>query len=191
MPRSATDTKSRILKAARSLYSTHGCDGTTLDDIITASGITKGAFYHYFKSKDSLCEETLDDVILDYKNLTESIDADIEPIEQLRWLIRKIADLNTSGQWVNCRLMLRFSTDSHESNPEIQRKIKQFWQWYTGFFEELIIKSSQASQLDSQLEPKTLARLLMSVLAGAVVLDKAAPTDSETPLNTVIKILLS
>ena len=191
MSKRPTETKTCILKATRTLYSTHGFNGTTLNDILTASGITKGAFYHYFKSKDSLCEETLDDVILDYKNLTESIDADIEPIEQLRWLIRKIADLNTSGQWVNCRLMLRFSTDSHESNPEIQRKIKQFWQWYTGFFEELIIKSSQASQLDSQLEPKTLARLLMSVLAGAVVLDKAAPTDSETPLNTVIKILLS
>ena len=54
MPRTRTDTKSRILKATRTLYSTHGCDGTTLEDIITASGITKGAFYHHFRSKQEL-----------------------------------------------------------------------------------------------------------------------------------------
>ena len=51
MARKATNTKSRILQVARTLYSTHGCDNTTLDDIITATGITKGAFYHYFDNE--------------------------------------------------------------------------------------------------------------------------------------------
>ena len=101
MARRATNTKSRILKAARTLYSTHGFEGTTLGDIITACGITKGAFYHYFKSTAGLCEELLDEVIADYHNLAESGEADLGPVEQLRHVLNRIAELNTSGEWVN------------------------------------------------------------------------------------------
>jgi TetR/AcrR family transcriptional regulator, transcriptional repressor for nem operon len=193
MPKTATDTKSRILKAGRSLFSSHGCDGTTLDDIITASGITKGAFYHYFKTKDLLCQEVLDEVINDYHKLVEYIATDIEPIEQLRSIIHKIVELNASGHWVNCRLMLRFTSDSHESNPVVQRKVRQFWQWYTNFYEDLIIRCRDGGQLGTQMEAKTLAKLLISTMAGAVVLDKTAPDDSQSHClaEAVINILLA
>jgi len=193
MPKTATDTKSRILRAASSLFSSHGYGGTTLDDIITASGITKGAFYHYFKSKDLLCQEVLDEAINDYHGLAESIDTEIEPIDQLRTIIHKIVELNASGHWVNCRLLLRFSTDSHESNPVLQRKVRNFWQWYTGFYEDLITRCRDVGQLGTQMEAKVLARLLVSTMAGAVVLDKTAPNESQShcPAEAVINILLA
>jgi TetR/AcrR family transcriptional repressor of nem operon len=127
MARKATNTKSRILQMTRTLYSTHGCDNTTLDDIITASGITKGAFYHYFKSKESLCEAVIDLVIADYQDLADTLDSDSSPIDQLQEMIAKLAKLNASGEWVNCRLILRLSVDSHESQPQIRQKIDKFW----------------------------------------------------------------
>ena len=101
MPRQPTDTKSKILNVTRTLYSTHGCENTTIDDIITAIGITKGAFYHYFRSKEDLCKTVIASVIEDYQNLAQSINPDIEPIEQLRQMIDKLAQLNASGRWVN------------------------------------------------------------------------------------------
>ncbi len=122
MSRRPTDTKSRILKTTRTLYSTYGCDGTTLDDIITAAGITKGAFYHYFKSKESLCEAVIEQLVADYHRLTESIDQQLQPIDRLRWIIHELSSLNASGEWVNCRLIIRLTLDSHESNPKIQHK---------------------------------------------------------------------
>ncbi len=191
MARTSTDTKSRILRAARMLYSTHGCDGTTLDDIITASGITKGAFYHYFKSKNSLCEQILDEVMVEYEQLTESISGEAEPVERLRQLIDKLARLNSSGEWINCRLILRLSADSHEANPKIQRKIREFWQWYSGFFEELIEQCRTAGQFNSKLDAKTQTRLLMSLLAGAITLERIAPSESNfTELaETIIQTL--
>ena len=154
MARRPTNTKSRILKAARTLYSTHGFEGTTLGDIITACGITKGAFYHYFKSTAGLCEELLDEVL------------------------NRIAELNTSGEWVNCRLMLRLSAEPHESNPKIQLKISGFWEWYTEFFESLILKCRSAGEISTQLDPKTQTRLVMSILAGAITLERISPAGS-------------
>lgn len=161
----------------RTLYSTHGCDNTTLDDIITASGITKGAFYHYFKSKESLCEAVIDQVIADYMDLADTLDPDSEPIDQLQEMIAKLAQLNASGEWVNCRLILRLSVDSHESQPHIQQKIDKFWKWETDFYENLIDRCREAEQLSRRLDATTQRQLLMTVMAGSIMLEKVAPSD--------------
>ncbi|MEO8757950.1 MAG: helix-turn-helix domain-containing protein [Devosia sp.] len=49
----------QILTAAFTLFLAHGYDGTSLADIVHASGLSKGAFYHHFKSKQALFEEVI------------------------------------------------------------------------------------------------------------------------------------
>lgn len=177
MAKKITDTKERIIKAAGILYSTHGCEGTTLEDIITAAGITKGAFYHYFKSKDTLSEDLLDNIIDDYQNLAASLDAEAEPIEQLRRFILSLIELNQSGQWINCRLILRLSADSQEAKPQIQRRVMQFWQWYTSFYEDLLGRCRDAGQLSTHIDLQTQIKLIISVMAGAITLEKVSPAE--------------
>jgi AcrR family transcriptional regulator len=48
------DTRSRILAAALDLFSEHGFDGTTLQQIADRLGFTKAALYYHFPSKDDL-----------------------------------------------------------------------------------------------------------------------------------------
>jgi len=36
------------------VFAANGYDGTTVDDIVAASGTSKGAFYHYFSSKQDV-----------------------------------------------------------------------------------------------------------------------------------------
>lgn len=55
MPRKSTqNTKKKIVSAAWKLFYEQGYDNTTIDDIVSESGTSKGSFYHYFKSKDDL-----------------------------------------------------------------------------------------------------------------------------------------
>lgn len=72
MVKSATETSSkggkrRVLKspavrrtelvdAAQRLFVQKGYEATTVNDVIVATGLSKGAFYHYFRSKDDLLE---------------------------------------------------------------------------------------------------------------------------------------
>ncbi len=191
MARQTTDTKERIIKAAGTLYSTHGCEGTTLEDIITAAGITKGAFYHYFKSKDSLSEDLLDNIIDDYQNLAASLDGDAEPIEQLRRFVSSLIELNRSGQWINCRLILRLSADSQEAKPRIQHRVSRFWQWYTAFYEDLLGRCRDAGQLSTNIDLQTQIKLLIFVMAGAITLEKISPEEPTLAelTDTLINIL--
>ncbi len=54
MPRDGTATKVRILDAAEKLFESNGFAATSVDQIIDASGTSKGAFFHHFESKRAL-----------------------------------------------------------------------------------------------------------------------------------------
>ena len=55
MPRKNTrNTRGRIISAAWKLFYENGYDATTIEDIIFASGTSRGSFYHYFEGKDAL-----------------------------------------------------------------------------------------------------------------------------------------
>ena len=46
--------RDKILSAALSVIRTKGYSATTVDDLCVAAGVTKGAFFHHFESKDAL-----------------------------------------------------------------------------------------------------------------------------------------
>lgn len=50
----AQETRLRILEAAAAAFARSGLTGTSLNDLIRASGLSKGAFYFHFSSKEEL-----------------------------------------------------------------------------------------------------------------------------------------
>jgi len=57
------ETKTRIINAARKLFSEKGFDGVSMEDIAQASGVRKSLIYYYFPSKEVLFEEIWINVI--------------------------------------------------------------------------------------------------------------------------------
>lgn len=47
-------TRDRLVRAAMDVFAQRGYHGTTVDDIVAASDSSKGAFYHYFPSKQGI-----------------------------------------------------------------------------------------------------------------------------------------
>ncbi len=102
-------TKSRIVTAAWQLFYKYGYDNTTIDDIVEASNTSKGSFYHYFESKDALLGSL--SVLFDekYDEITETIDANMSPLDKLVYMNRELFLMieNTVSVSLLCRL---FST---------------------------------------------------------------------------------
>src|SRR3954451_21734703 len=48
------ETKRKLVDAGVQLMRSRGFNATTVDHICAAAGVTKGGFFHYFKSKDDL-----------------------------------------------------------------------------------------------------------------------------------------
>src|SRR5258706_2118938 len=48
--------RSEILDCAQALFLARGYDNASLNEVIAVAGVSKGAFYHYFASKEALLE---------------------------------------------------------------------------------------------------------------------------------------
>jgi AcrR family transcriptional regulator len=60
MPRSAEQTRKRILESAYKLFRRQGYSRVTMDDIAAAAKFTKRTLYHHFESKDQLLADVLE-----------------------------------------------------------------------------------------------------------------------------------
>ena len=80
------NTKSKIVSAAWSLFYDNGYENTTVDEIISLSGTSKGSFYHYFESKDALIGSLAYLFDEKYEELTSQIPPNQNSIETLLFL---------------------------------------------------------------------------------------------------------
>ena len=53
----AQETRSLVFETALELFSKHGFDNVSVDEITQSAGVSKGSFYNYFKSKESVIAE--------------------------------------------------------------------------------------------------------------------------------------
>jgi AcrR family transcriptional regulator len=65
--------KLEIIKAAAYLFRNNQYDKTSMQDIMDYVGITKGAIYHYFESKEELLEAVIEDIVKTNVAQTEKI----------------------------------------------------------------------------------------------------------------------
>ena len=90
MKRSQNNTKGKIVSAAWKLFYEQGYDKTTVDDIVEASGTSKGSFYHYFVSKESLPASLSYLFDEKYEELTETMDPSLGVIEKLVFINQEL-----------------------------------------------------------------------------------------------------
>ena len=75
----------RLLAAATKLFAQQGYDRTSVQEIVAAAGVTKGAMYHYFGSKDDLLSEIYGRVLRLQTEQLEKVAATEAPVlERLR-----------------------------------------------------------------------------------------------------------
>lgn len=78
--------KRRIVDAAWELFYEKGYDDTTVEDIIKLSDTSKGSFYYYFGSKDSLLD-TLSTILDEYyAELEERLEPEMNSFDKLMYL---------------------------------------------------------------------------------------------------------
>lgn len=97
------ETKKKLYEIAEKLFSEHDFSSISVEDITDAAGITKGAFYVHFESKDALIALLIADYAAradtDYRSFLDTVAVDQPASSVLLALSEKIADtlMNTIG----------------------------------------------------------------------------------------------
>ncbi len=90
MPRAATDTRERILNAARDLFGERGVDATSIREIARTAGVNLGMIHYFFKTKDNLVDAVLERYFGNVAEALDSVPAAGTPREKLAAAIRAI-----------------------------------------------------------------------------------------------------
>jgi AcrR family transcriptional regulator len=64
--------RERLLESAKTLFSQRGYYATSVEEIVASAGLSKGAFYFYFKSKEELFKSLVEEVHLNIVKRLES-----------------------------------------------------------------------------------------------------------------------
>jgi AcrR family transcriptional regulator len=91
--------KEELARVSVELFSSQGYARTSVQQIVDAAGVTKGALYHYFNSKDDLLFDIYDRILtLQHHNLTEITVRGL-PVEQTVRLVCEDV-IVTSIDWI-------------------------------------------------------------------------------------------
>ena len=88
-------TVEKILKAAQKLFLEKGYDNTTIQDIVDElGGLTKGAIYHHFKSKEDIMDALGDQMFFDHNPFEEIRSRkDLNGLQKMRTaMLRNLSD---------------------------------------------------------------------------------------------------
>lgn len=162
-------TKEKITAAAQNLFAAYGYTGTTVDDIVTASGVTKGAFYYYFKTKQSLCEAVINNIENIYRQIFRAFDDEPDEFERLKKTITKFIELTQSTSETGFRAALRISMDIETLEDKARQKKLDLWQWYKNEFSGLVENCRNAGKIETSINSETQVNIITTLLAGMAV----------------------
>lgn len=125
----------RLLAAATRLFADQGYDRTSVQEIVEAAGVTKGALYHYFGSKDDLLHEVYGRVLRLQQERLDALAGTDAPVE--RRLRQAAADVvvTTIENLDDTKIFFR---SMHHLAPEKLRQVRAERRRYHERFRALV-----------------------------------------------------
>jgi AcrR family transcriptional regulator len=83
-------TRGQLMAVATRLFTDHGYEGTSIEAVLSAAGVSRGALYHHFAGKEALFEAVVADVS-DRVNvkLSEAVSGCTDPVDAVRVAARE------------------------------------------------------------------------------------------------------
>lgn len=121
VPEYKEEAKSRILEAANKIFAEKGYHEATMDDIAKRLGVSKGAIYLYFASKEDLFEAMCKTAPHAFKEiLYSSFSSDTNPVQSATQFFDKMLKLSASNPGLSFEILSEASR-----NPTLKRILRQ------------------------------------------------------------------
>jgi TetR/AcrR family transcriptional regulator, transcriptional repressor for nem operon len=170
-----TTAKSRLLDAAMSVIRTKGYSATTVEDVCRASGVTKGGFFHHFKSKEELAVAAA----AHFAAMAEGIFATApyrshsDPVERvLGYVDFRKAILKGELPQFTC-LLGTMVQEAYETHPIIREACDKYISEHAAMVEADIAEALRRRAIEPEWSAESLGLYTQAVLQGAFILAKA------------------
>lgn len=172
-------TRNKILDAAQDLVMSNGFAGTSIDEILRATDLTKGAFFHHFKGKGELARELVERYTLGDLGMFERFAAEVEakfddPLEQLNEFLQLFEHYicDSDDPAPGCMYAV-YTYESSLFDPGVldfvADTLRKWTSIYVRKYQEVIDVYPPALKVTA----RQLAEMTVSVVEGGLILQRA------------------
>jgi TetR/AcrR family transcriptional regulator, transcriptional repressor for nem operon len=175
-PRDSERTRERLLQAAfREVYRS-GFQSAGLDAILAAAGVTKGALYHHFGSKEALgyaiIEETITELTANQWMRPLEQSKGKNPIDTLIGIVQAIP--GRPGDVKRGCPLVNLTQEMSLLNEEFRKRLERIFQAWQQSIVAALQEGQHAGTVRSDLVPEEAASFLIAMIEGYEVLAKNA-----------------
>jgi TetR/AcrR family transcriptional repressor of nem operon len=170
-------TRREIIQKAAPLLNQKGYEGTSLSDLMKATGLQKGGIYRHFSSKEELAGE-----VFDYswanavRGRLEGL-ADIpDCVNRLRKMIDNFVELRAGLVPGGCPLM-NTAIEADDGNTLLRARAKKALQAWSQRLSRIASEGIQKKQISGSIDPRKLTQLIIGSLEGALLLSRLQKND--------------
>ena len=169
------DSKTKLLDAAMNVIRTKGYSASTVDDICHAAGVTKGSFFHHFKSKDELAIATAGhfSAMADGLFATAPYHQAEDPLERLLGYVDfRAAILNGELPDYTC-LLGTLVQETYDSHPTIRAACDQGMSSHIAALTRDVAAAKARYAPDAAWSAESVGYFIHAVLQGSFIFAKA------------------
>lgn len=170
-----TTARTRLLDAALGVIRAKGYAGTSVDELCTAAGVTKGAFFHHFASKEALGVAAADH----FAAMADGVFAHApyralpDPYDRLMGYVA-FRRMILQGELPEFTCLLgTMVQEAYETSPPIRQACETHISDHAAMVAEDIAAAKAARAPDASWSPESLGLFTQAVIQGAFVLAKA------------------
>lgn len=190
--RKGEETRTRILDVAEAAVLQKGFNGTSIEELITETGITKSGFFYHFRDKNELAKALLHRYIDNDERIYDEIfgrarDLMDDPLQSfllgMKLLSELLADLPKGHPGCLVAVMCYYERLFDRDIQEINRQAALLWRRrFRRMFEDIVAVYPPREPLD----PDQLADMVSTVIEGGIVLSKALKEPQSLPEQILV-----
>lgn len=189
MPKVKQFNKEKVLEVASAIFHQKGYNGTSIDEILKATGLSRSSLYDSFKDKHSLYLQSLEFYNGQENKGYETVNQkNLNGMQKIEFLFKEAVNHLISHPDDNGCLMVNAAAEMSkqcEKTAQVICNNKEnlqdlFTTWLTDAQENNVIRLSNP--------PKSYSPFLFNALCGLKVLSQSGGTKAE--LNNVVKVTL-
>jgi len=186
MQQRSEETRTRLLEEPVKLFARQGYDASSVAEICAAAGVSKGAFYHHFESKQALFLALLDEWLSRLDAAFATVRQANTPVPQAVVRMADMAGGLLASSGVQLSIMLEFWMQAYR-DPQVWNAAAAPYHRYQQYFAGLIEEGVRQGTL-RPVDPQLAARLLVSLSMGMLlqaVFDPNATDWTQEARNTL------
>ena len=174
-PREGKSTREAVIEAATRLIHLKGYQNTTLDEVLSASGVGKGNFYHYFKSKEDLGFAILDrfvEAFIDRALRPCFADPDASRVGQIRCFLGRIRDAQVERNFVGGCVFGNLAAELADVHEGFRGKLSGLFARWRDHLTDVLADAARRGEIVAACRPEAVAQFLVASMEGAILLTK-------------------